>query len=144
MAAMNMSEITCSPTWAQPSVEGTKVYVACNKSNEIVEVDAPSWSLERRIPAGNGVYNLGVASDAKMLIATRQETRAVEILQQGIGLVPYDVELYRLLGHTYWSLKKPTQACEVFDKANQTFPHDDAMRDLRKQCALTQNDSLAH
>ena len=81
---------------------------------------------------------------AKMLIATRQETRAVEILQQGIGLVPYDVELYRLLGHTYWSLKKPTQACEVFDKANQTFPHDDAMRDLRKQCALTQNDSLAH
>ena len=81
---------------------------------------------------------------AKMLIATRQDTRAVEVLQQGIGLVPYDAELYRLLGRTYFSLKKSSDACALLDKANQTFPHDATMRDLLKQCALTQNDSLAH
>jgi predicted Zn-dependent protease len=80
---------------------------------------------------------------AKMLIATRQETRAIEVLRQGIGLVPYDAELYRLLGRTYLSLKKQSDACEVVDRANKTFPHDDAMRDLLKQCALTHTDSLA-
>jgi len=28
---MNMAGITCSPTWAQPSSDGSRVYVACNK-----------------------------------------------------------------------------------------------------------------
>ncbi|HKW11597.1 MAG TPA: hypothetical protein VJO33_14525, partial [Gemmatimonadaceae bacterium] len=37
------SDVTCSPTWAQPSADGAKVFVACNKSNEIAEVDVASW-----------------------------------------------------------------------------------------------------
>jgi DNA-binding beta-propeller fold protein YncE len=85
MAAMNMSEITCSPTWAQPSVEGTRVYVACNKSNEIVEVDARSWTLKRRIPAGNGVYNLGVTPDRKLLIATNKRDASISIFEIASG-----------------------------------------------------------
>jgi DNA-binding beta-propeller fold protein YncE len=85
VAAMNMSEITCSPTWAQPSVEGTRVYVACNKSNEIVEVDARSWTLKRRIPAGNGVYNLGVTSDGKLLIATNKRDASISIFEIASG-----------------------------------------------------------
>ena len=85
MAAMNTSEITCSPTWAQPSVEGTRVYVACNKSNEIVEVDASSWTLRRRIPAGNGVYNLGVTPDGKLLIATNKRDASISIFEIASG-----------------------------------------------------------
>src|SRR3984885_8077551 len=53
---MNMASVTCSPTWAQPSVDASRIWVACNKSNEIVEIDAKSWKLVRRVPAGNGVY----------------------------------------------------------------------------------------
>ncbi|HXH66418.1 MAG TPA: YncE family protein, partial [Candidatus Limnocylindrales bacterium] len=49
---MNMAAITCSPTWAQPSSDGSRVYVACNKSNEIVEIETKEWKLVRRIPAG--------------------------------------------------------------------------------------------
>src|SRR5437868_2168415 len=45
----------CSPTWAQPSSDGKSVYVACNKSDEIVEVDAANWKVLRRIPARGGV-----------------------------------------------------------------------------------------
>jgi DNA-binding beta-propeller fold protein YncE len=30
-------DVSCSPTWAQPSSEGKRVFVACNKSSEIVE-----------------------------------------------------------------------------------------------------------
>ena len=29
----------CSPTWAQPSSDGRRVFVACNGSSEIVEID---------------------------------------------------------------------------------------------------------
>src|SRR5579883_3459869 len=76
---MNMAAITCMPTWAQPSADGSRVYVACNKSNEIVEVDAKEWKVVRRIPAGNGVYNLGVSPDGKYLIATNKKDASLSI-----------------------------------------------------------------
>lgn len=70
---------------------------------------------------------------AKMLIATHQETKAVEVLRAGIDLVPYDPELYQLLGKTYAS-KNPSEACKVASKANQLFPQDDSLRGFLKQC----------
>jgi DNA-binding beta-propeller fold protein YncE len=76
---MNMPSATCSPTWAQPSIDATRIYVACNKSNEIVEVDAKTWKLVRRIPAGNGVYNLGVSPDGSLLVATNKRDASVSI-----------------------------------------------------------------
>jgi DNA-binding beta-propeller fold protein YncE len=84
---MNMAAATCSPTWAQPSVDGTRVFVACNKSSEIVEVDAhaQNWSLVRRIPAGNGVYNLGVTPDGKLLVATNKRDASVSIFDIATG-----------------------------------------------------------
>ncbi len=68
----------CSPTWAQPSVDGSKIYVACNKSNEIVEVDAESWGMVRRFAARNGVYNLAVTGDGR-LIATNKRDASVSV-----------------------------------------------------------------
>jgi DNA-binding beta-propeller fold protein YncE len=82
---MNMAGITCSPTWAQPSSDGSRVYVACNKSNEIVEVDTKEWKLVRRIPAGNGVYNLGVSADGKYLIATNKRDASLSIFDAESG-----------------------------------------------------------
>ncbi len=84
-AGMNMSHATCQPTWAQPTVDGKFVFAACNKSNEIVEVDAASWTLVKRIPAGNGVYNLGVTPDGKLLIATNKRDASASILDIASG-----------------------------------------------------------
>jgi DNA-binding beta-propeller fold protein YncE len=75
---------TCSPTWAQPSVDGKSVYVACNKSDEIVEVAADSWTLRRRIVAGTGVYNLAVSKDGKM-VATNKRGQSVSVFDLGTG-----------------------------------------------------------
>lgn len=75
-SAMN---VQCSPTWAQPSADGSKIYVACNKSNEIVEVDFGSWSMTRRWNAGDGVYNLGVSPDGKLLIATNKRAKSISV-----------------------------------------------------------------
>ena len=82
---MNMPANGCSPTWAQPSMDGKRVWVACNKSNEIVEVDTANWKLERRIPAGNGVYNLGVSPDGKYLIATNKRDASVSLFDTASG-----------------------------------------------------------
>jgi DNA-binding beta-propeller fold protein YncE len=82
---MNMGGIACMPTWAQPSSDGSRVYVACNKSNEIVEVDTNEWKLLRRIPAGNGVYNLGVTPDGKLLLATNKRDGSVSIFEIASG-----------------------------------------------------------
>jgi DNA-binding beta-propeller fold protein YncE len=76
--AMHMSELSCSPTWAQPSADGDRVFVACNKSDEIVEIDVAGWRLVRRVPAGPGVYNLGVSRDGK-LIASNKRGQSVSI-----------------------------------------------------------------
>jgi DNA-binding beta-propeller fold protein YncE len=71
-------DVGCSPTWAQPSADGAKVFVACNKSSEIVEVDAKTWQVTRRIAAGPGVYNLAVTKDGK-LIATNKRGPSVSV-----------------------------------------------------------------
>jgi DNA-binding beta-propeller fold protein YncE len=84
-AAMNMSDITCQPTWAQPSVDGRLVFAACNKSSEIVEIDVANWALVKRIPAGNGVYNLGVSPDGKLLVATNKRDASASIFDISSG-----------------------------------------------------------
>jgi hypothetical protein len=63
---------TCSPTWAQPAASGALVYVACNKMDEIVEVDVSNWKITRRLKTGVGPYNLAVPPDRKLLVATPQ------------------------------------------------------------------------
>jgi DNA-binding beta-propeller fold protein YncE len=70
---------SCSPTWAEPSAGGSSIYVACNGSSEIVEIDANSWQLVRRIPARAGVYNLDVMHDGLRLIATNKRDQSVSI-----------------------------------------------------------------
>jgi DNA-binding beta-propeller fold protein YncE len=70
---------SCSPTWAEPSADGASVYVACNKSNEIVEVNAKSWKVVRRIPAQDGIYNLAITRNGRRLIATNKRDQSVSI-----------------------------------------------------------------
>ena len=76
---------SCSPTWAQPSADGSRVYVACNKSNEILEIDVAKWVLVRRLPAADGVYNLAVTHDGQLLLATNKRGQSVSIFELATG-----------------------------------------------------------
>lgn len=78
LEAPKSGDVGCSPTWAQPSSDGKTIFVACNKSSEIVEIDAASWKVLRRIEAGPGVYNLAVTKNGK-LIATNKRGPSVSI-----------------------------------------------------------------
>jgi DNA-binding beta-propeller fold protein YncE len=77
-------DVRCSPTWAQPSTDGASIYVACNNSNEIVEVDVASWKVNRRLPSGDGVYNLAVTKNGR-LIATNKRDQSVSIIDLKTG-----------------------------------------------------------
>lgn len=85
MAAPAPGDASCSPTWAQPSADGARIWVACNKSNEIVEVDAASWKVTRRLTAGDGVYNLAVTRDGAKLLATNKRDQSVSVFDARTG-----------------------------------------------------------
>ena len=80
-----MTPPSCSPTWAQPSTDGAKVYVACNKADEIVEIDVTRWEITRRFPTGRGPYNLAVSPDGRLLIATLKQGGGVQIFDLATG-----------------------------------------------------------
>lgn len=78
-------DVSCSPTWAQPSRDGRTVWVACNKSNELVEIDADAWTIRRRIAAGEGIYNLAASPDGRLLVATNKKGKSVSIFETASG-----------------------------------------------------------
>lgn len=80
MESPRAGDVSCSPTWAQPSITGSSIFVACNKSSEIVEVDATKWEVKRRIPARAGVYNLAVTKDGTRLLATNKRDQSVSVI----------------------------------------------------------------
>ncbi|HEY7633952.1 MAG TPA: YncE family protein [Gemmatimonadales bacterium] len=76
---------TCSPTWAQPSADGRTVWVACNKSNDLVEIDVPSWTMRRRIPAGDGIYNLAASPDGRLVVGTNKRGKSISVIETASG-----------------------------------------------------------
>ena len=80
-----MTPPSCSPTWAQPSADGRKIYVACNKADEIVELDRESWTITRRFATGRGPYNLAVSPDGRWLVATLKQGGSVQVFDLSSG-----------------------------------------------------------
>ena len=85
MAPPAPGDPACSPTWAQPSADGRRVFVACNRTSDLVEIDVASWTMTRRIPAGDGVYNLAATRDGTLLVGTNKRGRSVSILDAATG-----------------------------------------------------------
>ena len=85
MESPKPGDVSCSPTWVQPSADGTRIFVACNKSSDIVEIDVARWALVRRIPAGEGVYNLAVTHDGKLLVATNKRGKSASVIDLATG-----------------------------------------------------------
>ena len=84
-SAMAMGTVSCSPTWAQPSTDGRTVWVACNKANDIAELDLATWTLRRRIPAGEGIYNLAASPDGRLLVGTNKKGKSVSVIEAASG-----------------------------------------------------------
>ncbi|TVP74480.1 MAG: hypothetical protein EA352_10710, partial [Gemmatimonadales bacterium] len=75
----------CSPTWVQPSHGGDRAWVACNRSDQVVEVDLERWEVTRRFDTGRGPYNVDVTADDRLLVVTLKQGDAVEVLDLEAG-----------------------------------------------------------
>ena len=80
-----MAPPVCSPTWAQPSADGRTVWVACSKSSDLVEIDVGSWTMRRRIPAGEGIYNLAASRDGRLIVGTNKRGKSVSVIDAAGG-----------------------------------------------------------
>lgn len=80
-----MPPASCSPTWALPSAGREVVYVACNRGDEILEIDVEGWTLNRKFQAGRGPYNLALTPDGRTLIATLKQGAAVQFFDVTAG-----------------------------------------------------------
>lgn len=80
MEAPGRGDAGCSPTWAQPSADGSSVFVACNRSDEIVEVESAGWRVIRRLKARPGVYNLAVTKNGK-LVTTNKRDQSISVIE---------------------------------------------------------------
>jgi hypothetical protein len=69
---------------------------------------------------------------ANLLVATKRFPEAVNVLEAGIKLLPFDAQLCRLLGISYLSLQRNEEARKLLQQAVQTFPQDRALRQLLK------------
>jgi DNA-binding beta-propeller fold protein YncE len=79
-AATVHEDPVCSPTWASPSPDGRRVYVACNRADVVLEIDLAEWRLLRRFETGRGPYNLEVTPDGRLLVVTLKQGHAVELI----------------------------------------------------------------
>lgn len=83
-----MADAVCSPTWAEPgegALADRVVYVACNRNDEILEIDAEDWTVRRRFPTGAAPYNLDVTADGSLLVATLKGEQAVAVISLESG-----------------------------------------------------------
>ena len=85
MSAPASGDGGCSPTWAQPNADGSRIYVACSKSSDVVEIDGRTWTMRRRIPMGDGVYNLALTRDGRLLVGTNKRGQSVSIVEVATG-----------------------------------------------------------
>ena len=80
---------------------------------------------------------------ANLLIATGSVQEAIAKLQRGINLIPYDAELYRLLGKSYLSQNQTAEALAILKRATEIFPGDEVIRKLLKECGSTKTSAPA-
>lgn len=62
----------CAPAWAEPgrATSARFIYVACTRSDQVVEIDAVLWQVTRRFDAHGKPYHLALDPTGSMLLAT--------------------------------------------------------------------------
>jgi len=80
-----MLDPSCSPTWVQPAPDDATLFVACNKSDEILVIDRARWAVVRRFPTGRAPYNLGITPDGRILVASLKSAGQVQFFDAATG-----------------------------------------------------------
>jgi len=69
----------CLATYVSVSPDDRLVYLACNHSNEVQVRDATTLVLVRRLPTGNGAYNVEPSPDGRWVLVTNKKAQSVSV-----------------------------------------------------------------
>lgn len=69
----------CLATYVSVSPDDRLVYLACNHSNEVQVRDATTLELVRRLPTGNGAYNVEPSPDGRWVLVTNKKAQSVSV-----------------------------------------------------------------
>ena len=75
----------CKPTWVDPHPTEDLVYIACNGSDAIIEVNTTDWEVTRRFEGGKAPYNLEVSHDGKRLVVSYKGEAATGVWDLNSG-----------------------------------------------------------
>jgi predicted Zn-dependent protease len=120
--------------------------------NVLVMEALADWALQRKDADGSSLairyldsaIHQGTTNPADfeqlamLLTAANRQSDALKILQQGMQLIPYYAEFYRLSASVNFSANRKREACEVVAKGVEKFPQDTVIQDLSKKCGPTQ------
>jgi len=71
----------CLTTYVSVSPDDRLLYLACNHSNEVQVRDAGTLELVRRLPTGNGAYNVEPSPDGRWVVVTNKKNQNVSIFE---------------------------------------------------------------
>ena len=69
----------CLTTFVAVAPGDSLVYLACNHSNELQVRDARTLALVRRVPTGNGAYNVEPSPDGRLVLVTNKKDKSVSV-----------------------------------------------------------------
>jgi DNA-binding beta-propeller fold protein YncE len=69
----------CLTTYVSVSPDDRLIYLACNHSSELQVRDAGTLELVRRLPTGNGAYNVEPSPDGRWVIVTNKKAQSASI-----------------------------------------------------------------
>jgi len=70
----------CMPTFVSVSLDDTRLYVACNHSDELMVLDAATLDLVKAVATGHGAYNVEPSPDGKWVIVTNKKDQSVSLI----------------------------------------------------------------
>ena len=71
---------------------------------------------------------------AKMLVAVHRQSEALNVLRQGMQLIPYYSEFYRLSAKIDFEDDATQEACKVVGQGLERFAQDSVLRDFSTKC----------
>jgi DNA-binding beta-propeller fold protein YncE len=75
----------CGPTWVVSSHDDRHLYVACNKHNQVLEIDAANLQVVRRFGTGAGPYNLDATPNGRWLLVTNKADQSISVVDLATG-----------------------------------------------------------
>lgn len=87
------------PTWVQMHPSKPLAYVACNGSDEVVELNLDEWKITRRFKTGKAPYNVEVTPDGTKFVVTYKGAASTGIWDLETGKELARVENSRKVPH---------------------------------------------